>query len=447
MAAAAGACGVMIMVAVATMHGEHAGEAASSHGTVAMRGKEGQEVKLSTPRPAEPVLGEEGARKARKRLAQGQQRQEVKPGTPRPPEVRVTCETTKGNFSIRMVREWAPSAHDRFLELANARFFDGQLIYRMLPGFLVQFGVAADAEVQRKWQERTIPDDEQKNIPFSQGTVSFAGNGKHSRSTHIFISLDPHGRSLGKADHERPFGRIDDPQQQQMIASFYHGYGDITELQGSLMRRGNGAASDYPLLDRIKSCRVEPSLVETARGRLAEGSTLALPLPISRDSPKLWLHVEGVGSIPIMMSAGSSTRKTQAKLLDLAAKGTSGRVHRAEAVPSAGSIGPPYALVQFTLDDGTLASLQHEGSSHIARGSVCLIGRSSDLFISLARQGEHRGWETSMTVVGRVPEPALSSLVESRILSLPKHNFTHPKFGTVMSMLNRPLPCRVRTHG
>ena len=118
------------------------------------------------------------------------------------------------------------------------------------------------------------------------------------------------------------------------------------------------------------------------------------------------------------------------------------------AVPTAGSQGPPYALVQFTLDDASLASLRHEASpgARIKRGAVCLIGGSSDLFVSLARHGEHLGWEASMTIVGHVPEPALTALVEARVLSLPKHNFTHPKFGTLMSMLDRPLACHLRAY-
>mmetsp|Transcript_61647 Transcript_61647/g.163306 ORF Transcript_61647/g.163306 Transcript_61647/m.163306 type:complete len:112 (+) Transcript_61647:2-337(+) len=106
-------------------------------------------------------------------------------------------------------------------------------------------------------------------------------------------------------------------------------------------------------------------------------------------------------------------------------------------------MGPPYALVQFSLEDKALASVPHEGSAKIARGSVCLIGSTSDIFISLAKNGEHDGWEGSMTVLGRVPEPALTDIVEGRILALPKHNFVHPDYGTHMSMLNTELPCRL----
>ena len=94
------------------------------------------------------------------------------------------------------------------------------MIYRTIPGFIVQFGVAADPSVQALWQDNKIVDDEQKNIPFSAGSVSFAGNGKDSRSSHIFIALEPHGKTLGKSPHERPFGQITKHKEQQMVFMF-----------------------------------------------------------------------------------------------------------------------------------------------------------------------------------------------------------------------------------
>lgn len=235
-------------------------------------------------------------------------------------------------FTIRLVREWAPLGHDRFLELVKAKFFNGQVIYRTLPGFLVQFGVAADPAVQRRWQEKTIADDEQRHVPFTQGTVSFAGNGEHSRSTHIFIALAPSGQSLGNAFHERPFGRIDDPEQQKVVANFFSGYGDITALQGALISRGNAAAEKYPRLDRISRCFIETKAhpPDTATGKGA-----ARPPGGTRGEAavELFLDVEGVGSVPIRISRRRSTGAVADRLMHLATKGTSGRIHRAEGNP------------------------------------------------------------------------------------------------------------------
>jgi hypothetical protein len=156
--------------------------------------------------------------------------------------------------------------------------------------------------------------------------------------------------------------------------------------------------------------------------------------------PRVSLEIDGIGKVPINLDASLGAGKF---VEQQASAGVAGRVHRAEPQPPHGSSGPPYALVQFSLSG--LSHLPHEGTAHIHRGSVCLIGGTSDIFISLARHGEHDGWESSMTVLGSVPEPELTALVEEKILTLPKHNFTHPTYGTVMSMLDTELPCRLRS--
>ena len=154
----------------------------------------------------------------------------------------------------------------------------------------------------------------------------------------------------------------------------------------------------------------------------------------------LQLAVEGVGQIEVALDTAAAPQTAQT-LLQLAAAGATAELHRAEPLPPAGSDGPPYALVQFTVDDAAklLAGLSHEGSAVIMRGSVCLIGGTSDVFISLAA---HPGWEASMTVVGRVSEAQLEQQI-GQILRLPRHNFTHPTYGTVMSMLDKKLPMRL----
>jgi cyclophilin family peptidyl-prolyl cis-trans isomerase len=172
------------------------------------------------------------------------------------PDALVKCETTAGDFTIEMHRDWAPLGYDRFIELVEDSFFTDQIIYRKIPGFLVQYGVAADSTVQARWQNAKFPDDENKQIPFTKGTVSFAGNGKNSRSSHIFISDEPHGNNLGNALHERPFGRIADTEEQKFLDNVNNEYGDITSLQGKLVQQGNAAAAAYPNLSRFKTCYV-----------------------------------------------------------------------------------------------------------------------------------------------------------------------------------------------
>jgi cyclophilin family peptidyl-prolyl cis-trans isomerase len=167
------------------------------------------------------------------------------------PDEQVRFETTAGNFTMDLYRDWAPLGFERFMKLVQANFFDDQIVYRALPGFLVQFGVAAEPVVQAIWQNDKFSDDEQRFVPFTKGTLSFAGAGANSRSSHVFISDTPLGTQLGKSLHERPFGRINNPKEQQFLDQVNNEYGDITTLQNELVAKGNEAAAAYPNLTRI----------------------------------------------------------------------------------------------------------------------------------------------------------------------------------------------------
>ena len=94
----------------------------------------------------------------------------------------------------------------------------------------------------------------------------------------------------------------------------------------------------------------------------------------------------------------------------------------------------------FTPGEYDHAALAEGGAANDDCESVVV---SPGCYAVLAENGEHDGWETGMTVLGSVPEPALTDLVEGKILALPKHDFKHPQYGTVMSMLDKELPCRL----
>ena len=79
---------------------------------------------------------------------------------------------------------------------------------RAIPGFLIQFGISPDAEVQRRWNAKgNIADDPPSTVPFTDGIVSFAGYGKGSRSTHLFLTLG-NQPGLGKSAWEVPVGKV-----------------------------------------------------------------------------------------------------------------------------------------------------------------------------------------------------------------------------------------------
>ena len=170
---------------------------------------------------------------------------------------RVKLATTAGDCHIVVDRALAPNGVDRFLALVDAGFFTNQLLYRCVPGMLVQFGVAADPADQAQWEDATIA-DEPNRATFKGGTVSFAGTGgRDSRSCHLFVALSPGGAALGKAAHEATIGRLEEVHVFEEVAAKYATYGypvDLAdELQTDLIARGNEAAVAYPRLDRILS--------------------------------------------------------------------------------------------------------------------------------------------------------------------------------------------------
>jgi len=170
---------------------------------------------------------------------------------------RVSCTTTAGAFTVTLDTAYSPKGVSRFLELVDHSFFDGMLLYRVIKGFLVQFGVAADPKVQSTYQNARFA-DEPNLVPFRAGTVSFAGAGKDSRTCHLFVALEPSGVHLGKAAHETTIGHLDRAgiETFERVVKNHQaaGYGDTGSLQGGLVQRGNAAAAKYPKLDSIKKC-------------------------------------------------------------------------------------------------------------------------------------------------------------------------------------------------
>lgn len=136
------------------------------------------------------------------------------------------------------------------------RAFHPLRVRRAIPGFLIQFGISPDADAQRKWNGKgNIKDDPHSSVPFTDGIVSFAGYGKDSRSTHLFLTLG-NQPGLGKSAWEVPVGKV--VGGLDVLHGIYTGYGDKVN-QGRLQPGPKSAEylASFPKLDRFKKCRVE----------------------------------------------------------------------------------------------------------------------------------------------------------------------------------------------
>lgn len=171
-----------------------------------------------------------------------------------PPDTfHVRFETTTGDFVLEVIRAWAPMGAYRFYNLVRNGFYDGNAFFRVVPGFVVQFGVSGVPEVQRAWNEENIPDDPVLTSN-RRGTVTFAKAEKDTRTTQIFINTGDNVRldELGFA----PFGRITSGLENVVL--LYDGYGDLAPLGNApdfgCMLEGGSAYLDrrYDKLDTIR---------------------------------------------------------------------------------------------------------------------------------------------------------------------------------------------------
>ena len=139
------------------------------------------------------------------------------------PEVfRVKFETSQGDFVVEARREWAPRGVDRFHELVRMRYFDQSRFYRVLQGFIAQFGVHRDFKVHDVWRMLFIPDDpaKQKNL---RGTLSFAKSERNTRATEIFINLADN--AVLDDQGFVPFAKV--VEGMEVVDKFYSGYGEM----------------------------------------------------------------------------------------------------------------------------------------------------------------------------------------------------------------------------
>jgi peptidyl-prolyl cis-trans isomerase A (cyclophilin A) len=166
--------------------------------------------------------------------------------------------TTKGDFVVEVRRDWAPNGADRFFNLAKMGFYDDTRLFRVISGFMAQFGIPGDARVASKWRDATIPDDPvvQSNL---RGFMTFAQTGMpNSRTTQIFINYRDNTRL--DASTFTPFGRV--VQGMDIVDSFYNGYGEgAPEGHGPSQERAQSEGNvyldqEFPKLDRILSTQI-----------------------------------------------------------------------------------------------------------------------------------------------------------------------------------------------
>jgi peptidyl-prolyl cis-trans isomerase A (cyclophilin A) len=173
-----------------------------------------------------------------------------------PDRFRARFDTSQGAFVIAVEREWAPLAADRFYNLVKNGFYNETRFFRVLDGFMAQFGLHADPAVQSAWRTANLRDEPVKKSNL-RGTVSFTRESvPHSRYTMVFISS--RDNSYLDADGFAAFGDV--VSGMDVVDSLYSGYGrQNVPDQRRILREGNAFLNaEYPRLDFVKSAMIEP---------------------------------------------------------------------------------------------------------------------------------------------------------------------------------------------
>jgi peptidyl-prolyl cis-trans isomerase A (cyclophilin A) len=167
--------------------------------------------------------------------------------------------TSAGDFVVEVHRDWAPLGADRFYNLVRYGYFTNAAFFRVVPGFVVQFGLSADPALNKVWKTARIQDDPviQSN---KRGNLVFATAGPNTRTTQLFINYADNARldKMGFA----PFGSV--VEGMDVVDKIFSAYGetprqDLIEEQGDAYLKAN-----FRDIDRIKLARIVPPVAASA---------------------------------------------------------------------------------------------------------------------------------------------------------------------------------------
>jgi peptidyl-prolyl cis-trans isomerase A (cyclophilin A) len=163
-------------------------------------------------------------------------------------------DTSKGVFVIEVHRDWAPAGADRFYNLVKNGYYDDVRFFRVVPDFMVQFGINGSPGIQTVWGDANIKDDPTKQTN-ARGFVTFAKtSAPNSRSTQVFINF----KDNGFLDNQgfAPFGKI--TTGMDVVSKINSEYGERPN-QGRMQQQGNAYLnSEFPKLDFVKKATIEP---------------------------------------------------------------------------------------------------------------------------------------------------------------------------------------------
>ncbi|MEY2411221.1 MAG: peptidyl-prolyl cis-trans isomerase [Verrucomicrobiota bacterium] len=176
-----------------------------------------------------------------------------------PETFKAQFDTTKGKFTVEVTRSLAPNGADRFYNLVRSGYFTDVTFFRVIPGFMCQFGIHGDPKVSAAWRAASIPDDPVKSSN-ARGAITFATAGPDTRTTQLFINFG-NNQNLDQMGFAS-FGKV--TEGMDVVDKINGEYGEGAPSghgpdQGRVQREGNVfLKKEFPHLDSIKSAKILP---------------------------------------------------------------------------------------------------------------------------------------------------------------------------------------------
>jgi len=175
-----------------------------------------------------------------------------------PATYKAKFDTSKGVFIVDVRREWAPNGADRFYNLVKNGFYDNVRFFRVISGFMVQFGINGDPKISSVWREARIRDDAVKQSN-KRGYITFATAGPNTRTTQVFINFGDNAGLDGQGF--APFGQV--TSGMDIVDKINPEYGEGAPRgrgpdQGRTQMEGNAyLTKDFPKMDFVKKATIE----------------------------------------------------------------------------------------------------------------------------------------------------------------------------------------------
>ena len=175
-----------------------------------------------------------------------------------PATYKARFDTSKGAFVLEIRRDWAPNGADRFYNLVKNGFYDNVRFFRVISGFMVQFGISGDPNLSAQWRAAQLRDDPVKQSN-RRGAITYAMAGPNTRTTQVFINFGDNS-ALDKQGFA-PFGQV--VSGMNVVDSLYSEYGEGAPRgqgpdQGRIQQEGNAyLTKSFPRLDFVKKASIE----------------------------------------------------------------------------------------------------------------------------------------------------------------------------------------------